>query len=142
MWAAGLNDVAKSVSACGVATELAYIEHEAQVLGLGNLTVLDNVAKVIVHGADFYEDLYAAVVAIENKDYRSAGEYLGKVMDQLSKWTTGHLCTSPVCYVVSGVLQYLADMEGDFGACKCDFQDAWGNFTSAFHLLIDNSVSK
>jgi len=140
-WAAGLNDVARSVDACGVAPEIAFIQHEAQVLGLGNLSVLNEISQVIVHGADFYEDIYAAVIAIENKDYRAAGEHLGKVMNQLSEWTTGHLCDSPVCYIVNGVLQYLAALKNDIGACKSDFGSAFGNFTEAYNLLVDKSVN-
>lgn len=142
LWAAGLNDIAKSVDTCGVAPELAFIQHEAQVLGLGNLAVLDNVAQVIVHGADFYEELFAAATAMENKDYRSAGQYVGKVMSQMSEWTTGHLCTNPICYVVNGVLQYLAAMQNDIGSCKSDFGRAFGNFTEAYHLLVDKSVNR
>jgi hypothetical protein len=141
MWASGLNDVAKSVQACGVAPELAFIEREAQVLGLGNLTVLEEVSQVIVHGANFYEELYAAVIAIENKDYRTAGKNMAKVMDELSQWTTGHLCTSPICYVVNGVLQYLADMQNDIGKCQSDFKGAMGNFSAAYNAIIDQSYN-
>jgi len=140
-WAAGLNDVAKSVQACGVAPELAFIEHEAQMLGLGNLTGLEKVSQVIVHGADFYQELYSAVIAIENKDYRSAGKLMGQVMNDMSQWTTGHLCSEPICYVVSGVLQYLAALQNDIGKCKSDFSNTFGNFSAAYHVLVDSSVN-
>jgi len=91
----------------------------------------------IVHGADFYEALDAAVVDIMNHDYRSAGSQMAIVMNDLSEWTTHHLCTSDVCYIVSGVLQYLADLEGDVKTCGNDFKSAYGNFTTATKELID-----
>jgi hypothetical protein len=50
-----------------------------QVLGFGQVALLDEVAQVLVHGANFYDDLYAAVQDIESHDYRSAGTEMGKV---------------------------------------------------------------
>eukprot|EP00746_Dinoflagellata_sp_MGD_P089276 gnl/MRDRNA2_/MRDRNA2_35251_c0_seq1.p1 gnl/MRDRNA2_/MRDRNA2_35251_c0~~gnl/MRDRNA2_/MRDRNA2_35251_c0_seq1.p1 ORF type:complete len:474 (-),score=104.38 gnl/MRDRNA2_/MRDRNA2_35251_c0_seq1:166-1587(-) len=129
---AALNYVAQSVSDCGIAKELEYIVQEANVLGLGNLTIVDEAAKILVHGADFYETLYAAVQDMEKHDWRDAGAGLAKVMNELSQWTTGHLCTSPVCYVVNGVMQYLADIKNDFKKCKNDFPQTWGNFSAAW----------
>jgi len=140
-WASALNGVAQATQACGVASELAFLEQEAHVLGLGDLSALDGISQVIVHGADFYEELYSAVIAIEHKDYRAAGQHLGKVMDQLSEWTTGHLCTSPICYIVNGVLQYLAALRVDFAKCKSDFGNAFGNFSAAYNALVDKSVN-
>jgi hypothetical protein len=139
-WATGLNNIAQSVSACGLAQELGWIQQEANVLGLGNITAIGDVVQVIVHGADFYESLYAAVQDFEKHDYRSAGSELSKVMNQLSQWTTGHLCTSDVCYVVSGMLQYLADMQGDIQSCKKDFEEVGGNLSAGYHDLTENGA--
>ena len=36
-------------------------------------------AQVLIHGTDFYNELYGAFVAIEAHDYRTAGADLGKV---------------------------------------------------------------
>jgi hypothetical protein len=131
-WASGLNILGKSVSDCGLAPQLAYIEQEANVLGLGNLTILGEVSTLLVHGSDFYQELYAAVQAIAKHDYRSAGALAGKVLNDLSQWTTGHLCTSPVCYVVNGIFQYLSDLESDIGKCENDFKGAWLDFNNAY----------
>jgi len=130
--AAGLNYLAQSVSACGLQQQLQYMEQEANVLGLGNFSVLGDAARILVHGADFYEELYTAIQDIKKHDYRGAGSNLARVMNQLSQWTTGHLCTSPACYVVNGVMQYLSDLEHDLKACKNDFKWTWGNFSSSF----------
>jgi len=135
-WAAGLNQVAKGVEACDVDGHLKFIEQEANVLGLGNVTSLGNAVAVLVHGADFYEELYAALMSFMDHDYRTAGAKFGIVMNDLSKWTTGHLCTSDICYVVSGVLQFLTDMKDDVKTCGNDFKDAYGNFSSAVHEMV------
>jgi hypothetical protein len=131
-WASGLNHVAKSTNDCGLAAELSYMEQEANLLGFGNITALGDAAQIIIHGADFYEDVYGAFEAFETHDYRTAGSELGKVMEQLSQWTTGHACTSPVCYVVMGMMQFLGDIEGDIKNCEGDLELAWGNLSAAY----------
>ena len=45
--------------------------------------------------------------AIAAHDYRTAGAQLGKAMNELSTWTSGHACTSDFCYVVLGMFEYL-----------------------------------
>jgi hypothetical protein len=134
-WASGLNHVAKSTQDCGLASELSFMEQEANLLGFGNITALGDAAQIIIHGADFYEDVYGAFEAFETHDYRTAGTDLGKVMQQLSEWTTGHACTSPICYVVMGMMQYLGDIEGDIKKCEGDLKQSWGNFTAAYQEL-------
>jgi len=141
-WSSGLNFIAKSTSDCGLASELSYMEQEANVLGFGNVTILGEAASVIIHGSDFYENLYAAFEAFETHDYRTAGSDLGQVLDQLSKWTTGHSCTSPICYVVEGIMQYLGDIQGDIKSCEADLQQSWGNFSAAFNELHKSSTTQ
>jgi len=97
------------------------------------------VAQVLIHGADFYDDLFDAFGAIESHDWRTAGADLGKVMNQLSNWTTHHACTSDYCYVVLGIFQYVGDVQGDIRQCEGDFKHAFSNFTAAFHALHDTS---
>merc|ERR1712224_845143 len=65
---------------------------------------------------------------------------MGKVMDELNQWSTGHLCPNPICYIVNGILQYLAVMQNDIGQCKSDFGNAFSNFTTAYRLLVNNSA--
>ena len=136
-WAAGLNTVAKAVSDCGVSAELNSLQHEANVLGIANITGLGAAASIIVHGADFYQELYAAIQALEGHDYRAAGQELGHVLDTLSQWTTGHSCTSDMCYVVSGVMEFMGDIEGSIKTCENDFIGMWGNMTAAYHDFTD-----
>ena len=140
-WASGLNQVAKGVTDCDLADQLGFIEQEANVLGFGNVTALDGIIKVMVHGADFYEDLFAAVQAIENHDYRTAGSEMGKVMNELSQWTKGHACNSNFCYIVIGVMQFMGDIQGDLQNCEADFKHSMGNFTAAAQDLIDQQHS-
>jgi len=131
-WASGLNWVAKSTGDCGLAAELQYVQQEANLLGFGNITILGEVASVVIHGSDFYEELFSTFQAFEKHDYRTAGAELGKVLNSLSNWTTGHACTADACYVVMGVMQYLGDLEGDIKNCEHDIQRSWGNLTAAF----------
>ena len=138
-WAAGLNVVAESVSDCGAAQELAYLQQEANVLGFGNVTAFGKVEKILVHGADFYEQLYGVFVAFSKHDYRTAGQDLGAVLDQLAQWTKGHACQSDFCYVVTGILEFLGDIQGSVGACKADFEGAFGDFKAGFTALRNNT---
>jgi len=140
-WATGLNSVAKAVKDCGLEDELGFIEQEANVLGLGNVTLVGEIGSIVVHGADFYEQLFATLQDLETHDWRSAGHDMGAVLDQLSTWTKGHACTSEMCYVVVGVLQFMGDMEGSVKACENDFKDAWTDFKDSFDAFADSHHS-
>jgi hypothetical protein len=135
--------VARSVSDCGAAEELAYLQQEANTLGFGNITALDEAAQILVHGTDFYEELYAAFEDISKHDYKSAGKNLGRALNDMAQWTEGHACTNDFCYVVVGVLEFFGDFQGSIGACKADFEGAWtdfrfaaGNLTNSTHTGI------
>ncbi|KAL1524207.1 hypothetical protein AB1Y20_019115 [Prymnesium parvum] len=142
-WGSGLHQIANSVGDCHLADELSFVSREAQVLGFGKVAAdAGAVAQVLVHGADFYNELYDAFVAIEGHDYRSAGADLGKVMNTLSSWTTSHACTSDFCYVVLGIFQFMGDIQGDIRQCKTDFKLAFTNFSAAFTELHDVTEGK
>jgi len=138
-WATGLNDVAKGVQDCGLASELSFIEQEANTLGFGNITVLGEAASILVHGSDVYQEIFAAFEAFSSHDYRTAGSEIGQVMNQLSNWTTGHACTSNFCYVVTGMMQFMGNLQGDLRSCEADFEHGFHNFTNAFHKLRSSS---
>eukprot|EP00928_Gymnodinium_smaydae_P060748 TRINITY_DN4452_c0_g2_i1.p1 TRINITY_DN4452_c0_g2~~TRINITY_DN4452_c0_g2_i1.p1 ORF type:complete len:847 (+),score=163.63 TRINITY_DN4452_c0_g2_i1:49-2541(+) len=140
-WAAGLNKVAKSVQSCHLTDELEYIAHESQVLGFAQIVPLDHFAQLLIHGADVYNELYHALRAMQSKDYRTAGSDLGKVMNQLSEWTRGHACTSPYCYVVLGMFEFLGDIQSDIRNCESDFKNSFTNFSKAYNLLRSENAS-
>jgi len=131
------------VGDCHLGDELKFVSQEAQLLGYGKVAAeAGAAAQVLIHGADFYDDLYDAFAAIESHDYRTAGADLGKVMDQLSQWTAGHACTSDFCYVVLGIFQYLGDIQGDIRHCTSDFELAFSNFSAAFDGMHDATKGK
>jgi len=138
-WGNGLNAISTSVADCGLEQELAFLEQEANVLGFGNATEIANIAKIIVHGNDFYEELEATAQAFMTHDYRTAGVELGKVMNDLSQWTKGHACTNNFCYVVTGIMQFMGDMTGDVHACEADFKESWGNFSAGVKNLVNDT---
>jgi tetratricopeptide (TPR) repeat protein len=140
-WASGLNQLAKAVDACGLPKELSYLEQEANVLGLGNVTVIGTAVSILVHGSDIYEEMYAAWQAYSTQDFKTAGAELQKALSSMYQWTTGHLCTSDACYVFSGILQYFSDLAKDIKKCGHDMEDMLDNFDNAFHLLSANSQS-
>ncbi|CAE8688213.1 unnamed protein product [Polarella glacialis] len=74
-------------------------------------------------------------------DYRGAGAKMGQVMSDLNSWTQGHLCGAPICYVVSGITQYLGSLEDDEKKCGSDFTGAWRSFENAYSD-ISNETSK
>merc|ERR550525_92011 len=53
-------------------------------------------------------------------------------MNDLSEWTKGHLCTSNVCYIVNGMMQYLAHLQSDIKSCKADFSDVGAHLSAAY----------
>merc|ERR1711871_1505238 len=138
-WAAALNTVATSVKDCGIEDETKYFEQEANLLGYANFSsVVGKDMQILLHGVDFYEELYAALKDIEQHDYRGAGGNLQKVMNQLAQWTEKHACTSDFCYIVVGVFQFLGDMEGSVKTCEADFKNAFGDFKSAWHSFAES----
>lgn len=141
-WATALNTVATSVSACGVEDETKYFQQEANLLGFANIsTAIGKDMQILLHGVDFYEELYAALKDIEQHDYRGAGGNLQKVMDQLSEWTKKHACTSDFCYIVVGAFQFLGDIEGSVATCKNDFESAFTDFKLAYANFSDSHHS-
>jgi len=132
-WASGLSDLAKAVAGCGLQRQLGFIQNEANVLGVANVTsALGAGLAVLVHGSDVYQDMFAVYLAINAHDYRSAGAKFKKVMDELLQWTQGHACTSPFCYATVGILEFMGNVEGDIRNCQSDFELAWHNLTGAY----------
>lgn len=134
-WSSALFSVSKTVQDCGLAKELSYMEQEANVLGFGNVTILGSTATILIHGSDLAADIDSAYNSFASHDYRGAGVTIGKIMNELSTWTTGHTCSNDFCYVVTGIMQFMGDIEGDIKTCEADFEKAWGNFTTAFKDL-------
>merc|ERR1712080_168643 len=122
-FASGLSSLAQAVDACVLPQELKYLQQEANVLGLGNLSVVGTAVSILVHGSDIAEEISQAWIAFAQQDYRTAGSQLQKAVFSLYQWTTGHLCTSNACYIFSGVLQYLSDLAKDVKKCGADFED-------------------
>lgn len=141
-WGSALNTVANSVSDCGIEQEFKYFEQEANVLGYGNVSkAMGNDIAVLLHGVDFYKELYNALKDIKDHDYRQAGGDLQQVMDQLSQWTQKHACQSDFCYIVVGAFQFLGDIKGSVKQCESDFEGAWGDFKGAVDEFADSHHS-
>jgi len=66
---------------------------------------------------------------------------MGAVLNQLSDWTKGHACTSDICYVVIGVLQFMGDIDGSVKQCEDDFKGAWDDFKHAYANFSDSHHS-
>eukprot|EP00929_Paragymnodinium_shiwhaense_P004703 TRINITY_DN10581_c0_g1_i1.p1 TRINITY_DN10581_c0_g1~~TRINITY_DN10581_c0_g1_i1.p1 ORF type:complete len:856 (+),score=251.75 TRINITY_DN10581_c0_g1_i1:97-2664(+) len=131
-FAQGFSLIAEGVKTCGLEDKLAWIEQEGNVLGLGNITELDTISKIIVHGADFYEEVYGAWQALVQHDPHAAAQKFKAVLSDLYKWSTGNLCPTSVCYAVNGMMQFLSDEMKDVSKCKKDFGDAKTYFNDAF----------
>jgi len=126
--------LSKDVDTCGLTDQIKFVTNEALVLGLANFTIGEGkIISAIVHGQDFAQNLGDGFVAVLDGNYRAAGSNFGKAMDDLSTWTTGHLCTADVCYIVNGALQYFSDIGGDMKRCRQDFKSEWESFHAAFH---------
>lgn len=134
-FAAGLSSLAQAVDACGLPQDLKYLQQEANVLGLGNVSAIGDAISILVHGSDLAEEITGAWTAFANQDYRTAGSDLQKAVFGLFQWTTGHLCTSDACYVFSGVLQYFSDLAKDIKQCGSDMGDMFHKFEDAYTEL-------
>lgn len=136
-----MNALALSIDDCDELGQMEFLEQEANVLGLGNLTMIDGIEKVLVHGKDVYKDLYAAFSYTSNHDYVEAGITMGKVLSELNDWTNGHICDdNQVCYVVNGMLQYLNDFGSDLESCSGDLHTAWIDISDAYRCFSGNST--
>jgi len=140
-WSTSLFQVSKAVQDCGLAKELGYIQQEAATLGFGNVTMIGEVAQILVHGIDLGGDINSAYQAFSSHDYRTAGTDMVNIMNELSQWTAGHACTNDFCYVVTGMMQFLGDIEGDIQACEADLELGFRNFTHGFEKLLDRKAS-
>eukprot|EP00941_MAST-03F_sp_MAST-3F-sp1_P005711 g5711.t1 len=139
----GISQVAKLIQKCGVDKELTTLINSAHSLGLSNVATkkADGTIAVLVHGVDLVKDIDGAVESFLAKDYGTTGKSLGKALDMISKWTSGHSCTSSVCYMVEGVFQAMSIVEGSVKTCENDLQHSWGNFTTAFTEFADSKES-
>jgi len=131
-WSAGLSTLGKSVDACGLTKQLKYLQQEANVFGLGNVTIFGTAVSVLVHGQDIAEEVSAAWNAFADRDYRSVGKNLHMVASQLFNWTTSNLCDSDACYVLNGVLQYSTSFSLDFKKCDKDMTGMMSKFVAGF----------
>jgi len=134
----GIRQIGQALGDCGLQEELAFIEHEANVFGLSNVTALDKAGEavaILIHGFDFYDNVLDMVADVEKHDYRAAGKEIQVIMDDLSKWSTGHVCQNTWCYVVEGIMEAEAIIEGDVRQCEQDFENAWGEFGAAVALF-------
>jgi hypothetical protein len=133
-WSATLAGMGTAIKACGLQQQLGFIQQEANVLGIANVTnafIGDSIA-ILIHGADFLPDMAAVLNAALAHDFRTMGVQLKKVLDELYTWTQGHACTSNFCYVTIGVLEFVGNVEGDFRRCVSDTKFAFSNFTAAY----------
>jgi hypothetical protein len=134
----GLRTVGTALSDCGLQQDLSFLKHEAALFGIANVTALDKaggIVSILVHGFDFYDNVLDFVGDIEKHDFRDAGNELQTILDTISKWSTGHVCQSDWCYVVEGIMQAEAIVEGDIRQCEADFKMAFGNFSAAVDLV-------
>jgi hypothetical protein len=136
-WAKALNTVSTAVSACGISQELSYMEQEANVMGLANVTAVagfERDVSILIHGSEFYSHFFQTLVDFKQHDYRSVGNDLQTVMADLSSWTGKHACESDFCYVVVGVLQFLGGFnKGSIKECQNDFKTAYADFKQSAH---------
>jgi hypothetical protein len=137
---AGLSHVASSVGACDLEHHMHFIVQEAHLLGLSDITILDDMTQVVVHGADFAGLLHDTCEAFAHHDYLAAGGTMAMAMDQLAGWTGMHLCISPACYAMSGALQFFGDIMDDPVTCAHDFRDVERNFSAGFGALVEVGV--
>ena len=134
----GIRQIGTALGDCGLEDELAFLEHEANVFGLSNVTALNKAEEavaILIHGFNFYENVADMIADVEKHDFRSAGHEIQIIMDDLSKWSTGHVCQNTWCYVVEGIMEAEAIIEGDVRQCEQDFEDAWGEFGAAVALF-------
>jgi len=139
-WSSAMNGLSLSVRDCGMAKELSYLHQEANLLGFGNVTILQEGAEVLLHGADIYPELADAHKAFLAGDYRTVGAELGRVMKTLAQWTEDYACNDPWCYITTGIMQYIGSFEGDLKECLYDFEYSFSNFSHGFGQMHGHGI--
>lgn len=137
---AGISHLATAVGKCDLEQHMHFIVQEANLLGLGDITVLDDVTQVVVHGANFQVMLHDICQGISQHDYLLAGANMAMAMDQLAVWTGRHLCISPACYAMSGALQFFGDIVDDPVTCAHDFRDVESNISAGLHAMVEIGI--
>lgn len=137
-WGSALNQVAIAIKDCGLEADIGFIKNEANVLGIANASVLGEIGSIIVHGADMYHELFDTLGQLENHDWYAAGGSFGHILKQLNEWTAGQACSSEICYVMIGILEFMGDTNGGFKECAADFEDGWHDFEGAYRNFSDH----
>ena len=135
-FAEALRGVSGAVSQCGVQQ---FVVSEANIFGLAKIAdKADSTASVVVHGMDFYDELFDLANDIQQHNFRGAGGKMQLVLGQLSAWSGKNMCAGDFCEVVNGIMQALSIEQGSVKQCGADFKEAFGDFTTAYGHFFDS----
>lgn len=122
--ASGLDDLAKALEnhECGVPKIGNLIGRLSPKLADAVVKVKDsNVVHIIVGAADIYDELYSFVVAMDKKDWSTAGQELAQLLRALR--ASG--CQTKACVVLEGLMASMQLELESFDACMSDADKAW-----------------
>jgi hypothetical protein len=128
-----LDEVSRAIRPCDLEKEAGILATISQELGFNSIGKdLNGAMTIIVSGAEVYDDVYQAGVAMGNKQYQRAGESLGLAISEILKWHAKNGCEDPMCYILEGMSKALNILENDFASCKNDVSHMITDFQNAF----------
>lgn len=119
--ARGLNTLGSGVSACGLPDLANWLQTEAKILGIANITIVGDVVQILAQGVDVYQDVYQACVDFAAKRYQAFGMDVAVLLGKLSSLG----CKSPACTAVEAILKLLHVVIPDLTACSADLNAGW-----------------
>eukprot|EP01028_Stygiella_incarcerata_P012108 TRINITY_DN7281_c0_g1_i1.p1 TRINITY_DN7281_c0_g1~~TRINITY_DN7281_c0_g1_i1.p1 ORF type:complete len:881 (-),score=238.83 TRINITY_DN7281_c0_g1_i1:139-2781(-) len=122
-----LEGLAEAISSCDVQDLGKVLQDLATQLHMGNVKIIGEAVRILVGGADLYEQLYQSVEDFKGKDYRQFGIDFGKFLLQVAKMRSKYGCASPFCLILEGVIEVL-QVETSLAECKSDIESSWGDF--------------
>lgn len=129
--AQALDQLATATTACDLEGLSTLIQDEAKKLTHAEVHIEGGI-KVLVDGADVYDDIYQISKSMAIKDYESVGLGLAKLINDLALST----CSTKECVLVDGILRGLQILVHDGVACKKELASAFKGFHN-FVKLVD-----
>lgn len=112
-----------ATSACNLKGLSSLIHDESKKLAQAEVHI-DADIKVLVDGADVYDDIYKISKSVAANDYQSVGLGIAKLLNDLALST----CSTKECIIIDSILKALQILVHDNVRCRKELASTLGNF--------------
>lgn len=130
----GLDDVSIALQSevCGLKKIADLISKLSPKLKAAVIKVESSGAVTIVVGfADVYDNVYDALAALKEKDYKSFGNAISALLRELR--ASG--CSTKACTILEGLMASIQAESGDFDKCMSTVDQSWEDFESGVSIF-------